>query len=170
MKMKKFLMKGTNWVLAGIIGLFGFTGCKQDEDLGSMRVEYGTPYAKYTVIGSVADEATGKPIAGIRVGYYPEVWDDDAFGPEPEHYGGGSNAYVKTNTNGRFKLTSTIVLAPNIIPVYIEDIDGEENGSFRSKMVEVNFKYSINDGNSNLLYHGEYTTTKTIKLTEVDFE
>ena len=86
--MKRFLIKGINWILAGIMGLFGFTSCRERGHEWDFPVqpEYGVPYASYTVKGAVVNEATDDPIAGIRVGYYPEDWDEDAFGPEPEYY------------------------------------------------------------------------------------
>ena len=169
MKTKILFIKCTNWILAGLIGLLGFAG-----SLIFGCVEYGSPSADYTVKGAVVNNATGKPIKGIRVGYFPEVWDEDIYGPYPENYRGReSNAYVITNTKGGFKLTANrFPLGSNnkILPVYVEDIDEEENGLFQSKMVEADFEKSVHSGKPGTWYEGEYTVTKTIKLTEIENE
>ena len=150
------------------MGLFGFTGCPISEDY---VVEYGTPHADYTVKGAVVNEATGNPITGIRVGYYPEVWDEDAFGPEPEYW--RQNIYVITNTDGGFTLTTSLFplgTGNMIVPVYIEDIDGQENGVFQSKMVAVDFSNAVHSGKPGTWYSGEYTVTTTIQLAEVTID
>ena len=61
--MKKFnrkLIRGTNWALAGLLSLLGFSSC------GNQVEEYGTPHADFKVTGRVTDEA-GEPLSGIRV-------------------------------------------------------------------------------------------------------
>ena len=175
MKMKKLLIKCTNWILAGIMGLLGFAGCDRTavpmygDPYPNEYPEYGVPYTMYTVKGAVVNEATGEPIAGIRVGYYPEDWDEDAFGPEPE-YGRESDAYVLSSTNGGFTLASDFFdYGKNLVlPVYIEDIDGEENGSFQSKKVEVDFSNAVQSGITGNWYGGEFTVTTNIQLAEIE--
>ena len=171
MKMKKIFIKCTNWILAGIMGLLGFAGCDRTDvpEYGVPYVEYGVPSATYTVKGAVVNEATGASIAGIRVGYYPEVWDEEAFGTESEYYW-ESNAHVITNANGGFTLTSDFFdYGKNLVlPVYVEDIDGEENGSFQSKKVDVDFKNAVQSGTTGNWYGGEYTVTTNIQLAEIE--
>jgi len=171
--MKKIVIKGINWILAGIMGLLGFAGCEKYDTpvYGVQYVEYGVPSAHYTVKGTVVNSADEKPIAGIRLGYSPEVWDEDAFGPPPE-YGAASYVYVISNDEGEFILTQRLFpLSSNKkLSVYVEDIDGEENGLFRSKMVEVDFENTVSSGASGSWYKGEYTTTVTINLVEVEIE
>ena len=166
--MKKLFIKSTNWVLAGIMGLFGFTG-----GLVISCPEYGMPHADYTVKGSVVNEATGKPIPGIRLGFSPAEWDEEAFGPKPEDYYWKSNVYVKTNINGGFTLTDFMFpLRSNnpILPVYAEDIDGEVNGLLQAKKVDVDFKNAVLIKKPKSWYKGGYTVTTTIKLVEVEIE
>ena len=164
--MKNLLIKSTNWILAGIIGLFGFAGCSTDD----YPVEYGTPSADYTVKGAVVNEATGEPIPGIRVGYYPQEWDEDVFGPQPQYW--EYTAHVVTSTNGEFTLTTMMfpLGSDKIVPVYVEDIDGEENGSFGAKMVDVDFTDAVHSGNPGNWYSGMYTVTTTIQLAEVQID
>ena len=167
MKVKKLLIKSTNWMLAGLIGLFGFAGCQDSEK--ENRVEYGVPSADFTVKGAVVNEADGKPIAGIRVGYSPAEWNEDAYGPKPEYYW-DIETFVITNANGAFTLTNREYRGFGIIPVYVEDIDGEENGLFQPKKVDVNFKGAVQSGKPSGWYSGVYTVTTTIQLAEVEIE
>ena len=60
---RRTFIRKMNCGLAGIIGMLGFAGCEKIIP----KAEYGTPYANYTVKGTVVDKATGKPIEGIRV-------------------------------------------------------------------------------------------------------
>ena len=44
MKINRDIIKGTNWALAGLINMLGFTtGCEKESP-----VEYGVPNADYT--------------------------------------------------------------------------------------------------------------------------
>ena len=174
MKIKKLFIKYVNWILASLISMLGFAGCyrifESPKEYGPPPApEYGTPHADYTVKGAVVNKATGGPITGIRVGYYPQEWDEDVFGPPSVYY--GSKAYVITDTMGEFKLTATsFPNSNNKLPVYVEDIDGEENGLFQPKMAEVDFSNAVHSGNPGHWYEGEYTVTTTIQLTEVKVE
>jgi len=166
MKIKKIFIKCVNWILASFISTLGFAGCWE---FG--KAEYGSPSATYTVKGTVVNEAAGGPITGIRVGYSPEVWDEDVYGPSPAYQRSG--AYVITNANGGFTLKSNFSgwgSKSRTIPVYVEDIDGEENGLFQPKMAEVNFSNSVHSGKTGNWYGGEYTITTTIQLTEIEID
>ena len=163
--MKKLFIKSTNWILAGIIGLFGFAGCQDSEK--EMRVEYGVPSADFTVKGAVVNEKDGKPVAGIRVGYSPSEWNEEAFGPKPEYYW-ETAPFVISNTNGAFTLTAKGYFRDNIATVYLEDIDGEENGLFPPKKVDVDFKGAVQSGKPSGWYGGVYTVTTTIQLVELE--
>ena len=59
-KLNRKLIRGTNWALAGLLSLLGFSSC------GNQVEEYGTPHADFKVTGRVTDEA-GEPLSGIRV-------------------------------------------------------------------------------------------------------
>ena len=75
-KINRVIIKGINLALAGILSLLGFVGCQKNAPLD----EYGSPYADYTVKGTVVNKATGKPIEGIRVGYDPMNWAIAMYG------------------------------------------------------------------------------------------
>ena len=76
---KRKVIKGTNWALAGLLTLMGYS-CSKDVDIfgedgiikkidnsePEARVEYGSPRASYKVMGTVTDEA-GQALEGIRV-------------------------------------------------------------------------------------------------------
>jgi putative lipoprotein (rSAM/lipoprotein system) len=70
--MKRFnrkFIKGTNWALAGLMSLLGFSSCEKIDngiDNGGGVVEYGTPYAKFVVSGKVTD-AKGEELPGAGV-------------------------------------------------------------------------------------------------------
>ena len=159
MKTKRTLTKGINWVLAGIISLLGFAGC---EKIGT-REEYGSPHADYIIKGAVVNKATGESIKGIRVGYSPEVWHDE-FGALPEYY--YEHKHVITDAKGEFKLTERSGL--RLPSVYIEDIDGEENGLFHPELLEVNFNKAEQSGKPGHWYKGEYTLNLDVELTEIE--
>jgi len=160
MKIKRAFIKGTNWALAGLIGLLGFTRC----DLVSPRMEYGTPNADYTVKGTVVDKVTGKPIQGIKVAY---SWDGPVaeYGVQPTPYVEKSS--VITDVKGAYKLTDNFFpVEKKQIPVYISDIDGQENGLYSDTILNVDFKNAIHTGKQKDWYDGEFTTTVNIELTE----
>jgi len=164
--MKKLLIKSYNRVLAGIMSLLGFSG-----SLIFGSCEYGVPETDYTIKGTVVNEVTGKPIPGIRVGYSPAEWNEEAFGPKPEYYYWDTETFVISNTNGAFTLTTRgYGSINNITPVYLEDIDGEENGLFPPRKVDVDFKDAVKGGKPSKWYNGEYTVTTTIQLAEVEVE
>ena len=165
MKINRTLIKCTNWALAGILSMLGFTGCLKEP-----TVEYGMPHADYTVKGKVVNKATGKPVLGIRVTYNS--------GNTPE-YGIPSTPYapkssVITDANGTFKLTEkSYNLYPYTqekIPVFVEDIDGEENGLFHPEIIEVDFRNAEQTGKRDHWYEGEYTVTLNVELTEIEPE
>jgi len=140
------LIKGTNWALAGILTMLGFSGC---EFYGP--VEYGSPSANYTVKGKVVNKADGKAIKGIRIGYESAT---------------NSSFYLEgtvSDENGEFKLTDQDIYK-NKIPVYFDDIDGELNGSFASDTVEIDFSKVYPVGKKGW-YEGEYIVTTTVELT-----
>jgi len=163
MKIKRLLIKGVNLILAGTLSLIGFAGCaKQGLD------EYGTPNADYTVKGAVVNKATGKPIEGIRVAYSPENYAVVMYGVITAPY--TPKNHVLTNGKGEFKLTDNFFdLAGKVtIPVFVEDIDGEENGLFQSEYLEVDFSQAEHGGKSKSWYGGEYTITVKVEMTEIE--
>ena len=57
------ILKGFNWILAGLLSLLGFsvTSCGATD-------EYGSPYAEYELKGKVTN-MNGDPIQGIELNY-----------------------------------------------------------------------------------------------------
>jgi len=168
MKTRRTFVKSINWILAGIITMLGFAGCK---DILA-NVEYGTPYADYTVKGTVVNKETKSPIKGIRVGYTPIYQGPiPMYGVIPTPY--KPKAHVITDADGWFKLTDRFYIGEfqmvnnsPVLPVFVEDIDGAINGWFWSEYIEVNFSNAVHSGKAKGWYGGEYTVTISVELTE----
>ena len=166
--MKRVIIKSINFVLAGLLSLLGFTGCVERGLL-----EYGTPNADYTVKGTVVNKTTGKAIEGIRVGYSPEVIYEAMYGVRPTSY--TPKSHVLTNAKGEFILTDRFIAGEYqieagavSIPVYVEDVDGEENGLFQMEYLQVDFSKADQSGKPKNWYEGEYTVTVKVDLTEIE--
>ena len=146
---RRAFIKKMNWSLAGIIGLLGFASCEKDNQ--------GTVY---TVKGTVVNKANGKPIKGIRVGYSgaPYIGPYSMYGTLPAPY--VPKAHVLTDTKGEFTLTDSfqddeiqIIENKPTLPVFVDDIDGEENGLFQNEYLQVDMS-------------GGKTATINVELTE----
>jgi putative lipoprotein (rSAM/lipoprotein system) len=127
------LIKSTNWILAGVLSVLGFSSC-DIENHG--QEEYGTPYATFTFRGKVTDEA-GKPVKDVKI----EVMEEQSEQPVNP---------VLTNASGDY--TSTFQDFPmQNFRVIASDIDGETNGSFQNDTVQVKIsKEDFDDkGNGN---------------------
>ena len=91
-------------------------------------VEYGAPPATYKAKGVVVSQTNNAPIEGIRA----------VLKAEPNATQGIDTIY--TNSKGVFKLKS---INDYYYTFYVEltDVDGEKNGSFANKEVEVDFSH-----------------------------
>lgn len=121
--MKRQLIKGTNWALAGLMGLLGFA-CSDDEDVPA---EYGTPHADYRIIGYVKNQA-GEPIPDIKV---------EAVTAHNSNF----RTPVLSNAQGHYSATASSVGRVGELQLIITDIDKEENGLFQNDTILV----KIND-------------------------
>ena len=144
---RRAFIKKMNWGLAGCISMLGFVSCEKDNQ--------GTVY---TVKGTVVNKANGKPIKGIRVGYSPEYWAILAYGVIPSPY--KPKAHVLTDTKGEFILTDSFQPDEYLdnkptLSVYVQDIDGEENGSFQNEYLQIDMS-------------GGKTVTINVELTEIE--
>jgi len=85
MKINRAFIKGTNWALAGLLGLLGFSCYEKYPPLeyGPLIVEYGVPNASFIVKGTVTDKITGNNIEGIQVTV-----------PRVDHCQSPSNGYI----------------------------------------------------------------------------
>jgi putative lipoprotein (rSAM/lipoprotein system) len=120
--MRRTLIKGTNWILTGILSMLGFSGC----DLGNEDivgpVEYGSPYAKFSFNGTVTNK-DGNPVKDIKV----EIDRQEAiYLTEP----------MSTDTLGRYS-TMFADFPVEDFKVIVSDVDGEENGSYQSDTIAV---------------------------------
>ena len=68
--MKKKVYKVMNLLLSGFVTMLGFNSaaCSHEEPMD----EYGVPYSRYRVMGTVTDE-NGMPIEGIKVKIIKDV-------------------------------------------------------------------------------------------------
>ncbi len=122
--MKKFnrkLIRGTNWALAGLLSLLGFSSC------GNQVEEYGTPHADFKVTGRVTDEA-GEPLSGIRVvqtnlkSDYPSPYDT-----------------VYSSPDGSYKYRYNAGFAPDSLYLKLKFEDPTARSAYESDSVTVGF-------------------------------
>ena len=110
-----------NWrrVLGNLLGVLGFGGCF----LISCEKMYGCPSADYKLVGDVKDVRTN-PIPGIRV----------VFDRYPENEKNGKDT-LYTDAKGHFEKDLPDYDWNEGSIVKFEDVDGSENGSFRTKIL-----------------------------------
>jgi len=126
---------------------------------GSNVVMYGVPENIYSIEGTVTD-VSGSPVKGIRVGAkkHPDdttkyndheykaysSWEEtDENGDVWTRYNWSDYfEFTETDENGKYKLEwslfPTRASDPKFV-LYAEDIDGEENGSYKEKSDDVVF-------------------------------
>lgn len=120
------------WVkslIGSLLAFLGFQSCDpstifEGPDMyGPGPVEYGCPTAVFKFKGEATDEQ-GKPIPGIRIAVLPT-------GEHEEYYGCDT---LFTDTDGKVDtvLTYNWPYDKDFV-VKFEDVDGSENGSFKSK-------------------------------------
>ena len=114
--------------------------------------EYGMPHADFVIKGTVTDEASAKPIPGIRI--VRQVYPDY-----------GDTLYTNTEGNYIFEF-GDFPYEKNAYKLKIEDIDGEENGGeFFSKEIDVEITKAdrIQKGNGHW-YDGKFEKIQNIGL------
>ncbi|MFC2520624.1 MAG: radical SAM-associated putative lipoprotein [Tannerella sp.] len=135
-KLNRKLIRGTNWALAGLLSLLGFTGCgKDDNGGGEISVEYGAPSANFKVLGRVTNEQ-GQPLGGMRVvaSEVTAVWGK---GPK-QCYSGLLRDTVYTASDGTFvRIYSTFPADSVYIHMKIED--SAEPSVYDSDSIAVGF-------------------------------
>ena len=148
--------------LSTFLSLFGitsvFTGCPM---YGMPTVEYGCPTNNYIVEGSVTD-SNGTPVKGIRIGAKKSpddetLYSDYEFKPYSEREEVDEDTgntytkyewsdyfdFVETDENGKYKIKWSLFPDRNRkFVLYAEDIDGEQNGSYSEKSVDIQFAES----------------------------
>jgi putative lipoprotein (rSAM/lipoprotein system) len=122
--------------------MLGFAGCEKE------------PLLDYTIKGTVVNKATREPIKGIRVGYSCTSCPIPMYGIPSAPF--KPKSYVITDAKGEFRLTDSFFPEKNLtLPVFFEDIDGEENGLFQTEFLRIDMSI----GN---------TVTVNVELTEVE--
>ena len=140
MKISKAFIKTSNWILATLLTLLGFSNCEP-------QMEYGVPNADYSVKGTVVDKVSAKPIKGIRVGFSSAPQIMLMYGVMPTPYRTFNS--VSTDDKGNYDLTqhfSIGTFADDKFPIYVQDIDGAENGLYRDTLLRVSFENAVRTG------------------------
>ena len=148
------------YCLTALLSLLGFSSCDPDDIFGGWGIAaYGQPHANYKVVGDVKDPA-GKPIQGIRVvvdpgqDYYPYFQDtlySDAKGQFQKD--------LRFSWPDEFKDGS----------VKFEDVDGAENGSFKTKVLKrSDLEVKQTAKGKGAWYEGDFTITAKTKLEKAD--
>lgn len=159
MKIERTFIRITNWILSGLLILLGFSSC-------DAPMEYGTPNADYTLKGKVVDKADAKAIKGIRVGFNRYPGPMVMYGVAPSPYF-RLLAADTTNAEGEYKFTEKFYIdevSTDSVQVFVQDIDGTENGSYRDTVLYVDFEDAEQSGKAKNWYSGELTVEKTIEL------
>jgi len=115
-----------------MIGLIlGLTGISCDNGNGpGPQPEYGMPYAKYVLDGTVVNAETEEPVEGIRVKFPSDASDYD------------SSSMTFSDENGDWSITKQIYPCgadgSSECDVSAQDVDGDENGgTFEEKQIDL---------------------------------
>jgi putative lipoprotein (rSAM/lipoprotein system) len=143
--MKLTILKRYNYLIAFLLSVLGVGGaCTMGGcEYGTPAEEYGVPSAKFTVRGIVSSEDSVK-IPNIRV----VMMTDTGY----------------TDINGAYAVETISFPDDQDFLIELDDIDGEQNGSFQSKDTLVSFvdpQFVSGDGN---WYVGETFKEVNIKL------
>ncbi|MDR1938099.1 MAG: radical SAM-associated putative lipoprotein [Tannerellaceae bacterium] len=153
-KIYRPLIKGTNWALAGLLSLTGFSSCGDIIGGGSVA-EYGVPWASFAIKGTVVDKASKEPIPGVEVKLaLPD--SVKAYYPNPPAW------TTTTDSKGEFKLPDTPGWEKE--PLVITDVDGEANGSYPTDTVYVDYRNAVHLGGGSGWFQGELTAIVKIEL------
>ena len=161
-KLNRKLIRGTNWALAGLLSLLGFTGCgKDDNGGGEISVEYGAPSANFKVLGRVTNEQ-GQPLGGMRVvaSNVTAVWGK---GPK-QCYSGLLRDTVYTASDGSFVREYSIFPADSVY-IHMKIEDSAEPSVYDSDSIAVGFAKDDLKGGDRGWYLGaaEKKTNVTLK-------
>ena len=160
------------WVkslIGSLLALLGFQSCDPStifdgpDMYGPGPVEYGCPTAVFKFKGEVTDEQ-GKPIPGIRIAVLPNG--------EKDEYDYSFRDTLFTGTDGKVDTVLTYDWPEyRDMAVKFEDVDGAENGSFKSKVLkgdDLTIEHTQKgDGG---WYEGEFTITAKAVLEKKEGE
>ena len=160
-KLNRKLIRGTNWALAGLLSLLGFTGCGKDNNGdGEISVEYGVPSANFKVLGRVTNEQ-GQPLGGMRV-VASEVTTIWGKGPE-QCYSGLLRDTVYTASDGSFVREYSLFPADSVY-IHMKIEDTTEPSVYDSDSIAVGFAKGDLKGGDNHWFKGEATKEVDVKL------
>ena len=128
---KRKLIKGTNWALAGLMSLLGFN-CSGCGSVGP-ATEYGSPHAEYKVMGVIKNEK-GEALNGIRI-MVPEILINDANGNENLML---VNDTVYTDEQGQFSYKQTQYFPLDNVQMKLEVEDPTDTFEATSDSVQFN--------------------------------
>ena len=155
--MKSALGKGWQWLLGSVLALLGFGSCNKEDIIDNGLAMYGQPTALYRVIGTVKN-ASKKPVQGIRVVI------------APSHYSQEDNDTLYTDAAGRFEKDQLKYSWPDElknVTVRFEDVDGAENGSYRTKELKrSDIQVKQTDKGKGAWFQGSFTATADAVLDE----
>ena len=125
-------------ILAILMAWLGFS-CD-----GTGTLEYGTPSATFKAKGVITSQADDHPVEGIRAVLKPNQnteWGMDT---------------VYTDSKGAFNLKSgNDGFAHQKLYVELSDVDGDKNGSFSDKGMEIDYSNEKFTGGDGHWYKGE---------------
>lgn len=153
--MKTKILRIFNLVLAFALSLFGFSNCDD------VRVEYGVPNADYVVKGKITDKTNAKPIKGIRIGFSPYPGIMVMYGVMPTPY--RSTKADTTDISGNYEFSDNI-FPTDEITVYVQDVDGSENGLYNDTTINLDIENAAISGKKRDWYDGKFTFEKNIQL------
>ena len=157
------------WVkslIGSLLALLGFQSCDpstifEGPDMyGPGPVEYGCPTAVFKFKGEATDEQ-GKPVPGIRIAVFPNS-EEDQYYPRDTMF---------TGTDGKVDSVLTYNW-PEIegIVVKFEDVDGAENGSFKTKELKGKAVTIEQTQEGGRWFKGEFTITAKAVLEKKEGE
>ena len=150
--MKVKFLKLKNWLLVSLMSAMGFTSCHchkqlaepEEDDVPAikereeMRLMYGVPTMNYMIRGQVKD-ADGKPVKDVRINMLErgmEVKDGELQGDPERVREWLDGTSVSTDKSGSFVLTNS-GRPQEQVRLLVRDVDGEANGSFSNRVLEV---------------------------------
>jgi putative lipoprotein (rSAM/lipoprotein system) len=148
-KINRKFIKGTNWALAGLMSVLGFSSC-EETDNGGGRVEYGTPYADFVVSGKVTD-AENRGLQGIdvivsKVDIHQRA--TSSFIPDRDVITHEVRDTSRTSANGDFEYHYFGTPGNDSVNVHIKFEDLSGNARFEADSAKVTFfKSDLKGGN-----------------------
>jgi len=130
-------------ILVVLLALLGFSCASESET----PKEYGMPHATFKAKGVVVSQANKVPIEGMRA----VLKDKIGLAEEYEEYLRELDA-VYTNSEGIFNLSGSTYAYEEKLYVKLTNVDGDGNGLFADKEIEVDYsdaKFTGASGNWN---------------------